>query len=257
MVIFMVLSFNLYTRGKWLTYYHITVLEYSGFDYILTFTSVFYISICFTLQLYPGDALDHLALEAKMACVPGSHGTVTMGDTVPDRLPLPGHRTDSRLKQTPSLLEKEACLLVQELWPKEKSCGLTHYRGLQRCSQGMEAGECNLCLLSLPCFSLLVSSRKVLITLFGFPIFAAAARGHLYITWLWWPMRLVLMGPTKLYLIQKELLTATTTRAQQEATDLGAQSFCETGLFAYHDSFSLRGRLQIKHTFKGWLFTFP
>lgn len=30
------------------------------------------------------------------------------------------------------------------------------------------------------------------------PMFAAAAREHFYIAWLWWPVGLVLMGPTGL-----------------------------------------------------------
>ena len=36
------LFFNLFASVKWLTHYHVTVLEYSELDYILTFTSVLY-----------------------------------------------------------------------------------------------------------------------------------------------------------------------------------------------------------------------
>jgi len=50
--------------------------------------------------------LDHLAPEARGACIPRSHETVTIGGTVVDRLPLPGLCTYSRLKHTSSLSEK-------------------------------------------------------------------------------------------------------------------------------------------------------
>ena len=61
--------------------------------------------------------LDHLALAVRGACVPGSHGTVTIGETVLGRLPLSGHHTDSWLKHIPSLSENVAYLFVQEFWP--------------------------------------------------------------------------------------------------------------------------------------------
>lgn len=59
-----------------------------------------------------GTTLNFLALEAREACIPGSHGTGTIRETVPGRLPLPGCCTDSKLKHTPSISEKEAYLLV-------------------------------------------------------------------------------------------------------------------------------------------------
>ena len=46
--------------------------------------------------------------------------------------------------------------------------------------------------------SLLVSPRKELIPLSGVLTSAAAARGHLYIAWLWWLVGLMLVGPTRL-----------------------------------------------------------
>lgn len=50
------------------------------------------------------------------------------------------------------------------------------YRGLWRCSQGMQAGGHNLYTLPLPYSSLLVSFRKDHITLSGVLIFVVAAR---------------------------------------------------------------------------------
>lgn len=61
-----------------------------------------------------GIPLDHLALEARGACVPDSHGTVSIKETIHGRLPPPGHFKDSRLKHNPSISEKEAYLIVQE-----------------------------------------------------------------------------------------------------------------------------------------------
>lgn len=38
-----------------------------------------------------GMPLDHLALEARGAFLPGSHGAVTIRNSVPSRLPPSGH----------------------------------------------------------------------------------------------------------------------------------------------------------------------
>lgn len=73
-----------------------------------------------------GMPLDHLALMARRVCIPGSHGTLTIGDRVLGRLPPPGHFTDSRLKYTPSLSVKEAYFLGLELRPEEQVSALAH-----------------------------------------------------------------------------------------------------------------------------------
>ena len=44
--------------------------------------------------------LDHLALEARGALVPGSHDTKTIRETAFGRIPLSGHSTHSRLEHT-------------------------------------------------------------------------------------------------------------------------------------------------------------
>lgn len=56
--------------------------------------------------------LDYLVLEARGACSPGSYGTVTFGERVFGRIPLPRHCIDRRLKDTPTHSEKESYLLV-------------------------------------------------------------------------------------------------------------------------------------------------
>lgn len=62
-----------------------------------------------------GTRLDCLALEAK-GLVLLSPMRLEQLKTVLGRFPPPVHCTDSRLKHTPSLFEKEAYLLIQELW---------------------------------------------------------------------------------------------------------------------------------------------
>ena len=59
-----------------------------------------------------GMPLNCLALEARNACVPGSHGIVTIRETVLSRLPLQWHCTESGLKHTLSLFEKQAYFLI-------------------------------------------------------------------------------------------------------------------------------------------------
>lgn len=46
-----------------------------------------------SLWLPPGDAFAVLALVSRGACVPGSHRTVTIRETVFGRLPPPGYRS--------------------------------------------------------------------------------------------------------------------------------------------------------------------
>lgn len=67
-----------------------------------------------------GMPFDHLALVARRTCIPRSHRIVTIRETVIGRIPSSGHRTESRLKYTPSLSVKEAYLLVLEaqLWSR-------------------------------------------------------------------------------------------------------------------------------------------
>lgn len=62
------------------------------------------------------------------------------------------------------------------------------WSGLWRCSQGVEASGFSLWAYPLPRSSLLGPPRKELTHLSGALIFATASRGHLYITWLRWPM---------------------------------------------------------------------
>lgn len=47
--------------------------------------------------------------------------TITNVEMVLGRPPTPGHCTDSRLKHTPNLSEKEDYLHVQELWPEKQA----------------------------------------------------------------------------------------------------------------------------------------
>lgn len=85
--------------------------------------------------------LDCLALEAMVACVPGSHGTVTFGETVLGRQPPLEHHTDRRLKNTPSLSRKKAYLLIQEFCCIGQVSGLTQTSGLWKSSQRTESGR--------------------------------------------------------------------------------------------------------------------
>lgn len=63
-----------------------------------------------------GMTLECLALVAGGACVPDSHSTLTIRETVLNRLPHRGYCTDSR--HTPRLSVEEACVLVLQLQPE-------------------------------------------------------------------------------------------------------------------------------------------
>lgn len=83
----------------------------------------------------PADTLDHLPPVPRGTCILGSHGAVTVGETVLGRLsslpfpiptPRPQQCTDHRPKQTLSLSEKTASILSEELWPEAQASGAAH-----------------------------------------------------------------------------------------------------------------------------------
>lgn len=74
-----------------------------------------------------GVPLDHLALAASGACVPGSQGTVTIGKTVLARPPpAPRALCSLQTETRPSLSVKEASLPVLELLPEGRASGPAH-----------------------------------------------------------------------------------------------------------------------------------
>lgn len=73
-----------------------------------------------------GICLDYFTLEARRACIHGSHGMLTFGDRVLGRLSPSGYCTDSRLKYTLSLSVKVAYLLLLDLWPEGKASDLAN-----------------------------------------------------------------------------------------------------------------------------------
>ena len=52
-----------------------------------------------------GTPFDVLSLLVSRACVPGFHGTVTIGETVFHQLPSPGHCMDNRHNSSLSVIE--------------------------------------------------------------------------------------------------------------------------------------------------------
>lgn len=69
-------------------------------------------------------SLDWLALKARAACLPVSHGIVTLRETVLGILPPKAlHRADQNIS---IFSKKGACLLAQELWLSAAS-GLAHF----------------------------------------------------------------------------------------------------------------------------------
>lgn len=111
------------------------VLQNASIFQRVTSTHIWWPSFC---GCHPGDAPWLPGHEGQGACVLGSHGAVKIRETVLGRLSLPGHCTERKLRHSPSFYQKEAYLLVQELWPEEQA-GLAHLQGLWRGSPRMEA----------------------------------------------------------------------------------------------------------------------
>ena len=70
-----------------------------------------------------------LALEARGACIPGSHDVNSQ--RVLDQLPPPGHCTASTLKHTPCLSVNKANLLVLELQAWVQASGVSHLEAME------------------------------------------------------------------------------------------------------------------------------
>lgn len=68
--------------------------------------------------------LSRLAQVSRGTCIPGTHGTITIEETIFGRLPPPGHCTDSQLNHTLSLPVKKAYLLVLDFQPKGQASDL-------------------------------------------------------------------------------------------------------------------------------------
>lgn len=135
-----------------------------------------------------GIPLDHLALVAKGACVPGSHGTVTIGEMGCDRLLPLGHHTDSWLKHTPSLSVKEPTCLSWSFRLRGRLQAWT-----QVCSGNILWATIfppSLCLTThgnLPERSLNTHLEPQFLRM--------PPGGHLQIVWLMWPVGFMLMVP--------------------------------------------------------------
>lgn len=141
---------------------------------------------------YPGDCL---SLVARRVCVLGSHQSITIGEIVLGRLPTLRHFTDSRQKYIFSLCIREANLLVLELQPQGQASIVAHIQRLQKCCQGTQARECQLCVFFLLYYSSLVSLRKELVYSSGAPFFLPLLpREHLQTVWLWGPAGLHLQS---------------------------------------------------------------
>lgn len=130
--------------------------------------------------------LDPLTLVARGLCswVPQM---VPLGETVFGRLPPPGHRTDSRLKDTLYPFQ-EACCLSWSLACRHRS-QVRHTEAY--CSEGMEAGRCYLSLVTAHQYL----PQKNVYTPLEPEFLRLPPRGHFWITWLWWPAGLLRAFP--------------------------------------------------------------
>ena len=88
--------------------------------------------------------LDHLALVARVACVPESHGTATIRETVLGRLTSSEKCTDSKLRHTPQVsLETSLFVLAFGLSGRHREC--THLEGTEVHARNVDQGLPSLC----------------------------------------------------------------------------------------------------------------
>lgn len=65
------------------------------------------------------------------------------------------------------------------------------------------------------------ATQKEVYTPVWHPYIVTAARGHLYIAWLLWPVGLTFVGPTGLQPMEKVFLNSNHPKAQQETIETG------------------------------------
>ena len=141
-----------------------------------------------------GVPLDHLALAASGACVPGSQGTVTIGKMVLARPPpAPRALCSLQTETRPSLSVKEASLPVLELLPEGAGFRSGTHPGACRDAH-RECGAGDSILAPSPCSlapACLPSPTKELHPGSGAPSFMTW--GHFQIAGFWWPKGLMLV----------------------------------------------------------------
>lgn len=125
---------------------------------------------------HPWATLDHLTVVVKGACICGLHGTVTIKETVLDRLPPLKTLHRQQTKIYPEPLFERGLLDCPRVLNLEQASVFVHVQGLRKCSQIAQAREHNLCILPLPHYSTLVSPRKKNIHSSGALIFVTATQ---------------------------------------------------------------------------------
>ena len=134
-----------------------------------------------------GKTCDHLV---RGACILGSHRTVTIIETVLGRLPFPRHRTDSRLKYTPTLFVKEDICLSRNFSPGDRQWVWHTPTGWPGALK--DAARDTIFALSPVWLQFTSNSQEGAYKRTWRPNFCAAARGHLQLAWLWGPSGLIL-----------------------------------------------------------------
>ena len=134
-----------------------------------------------------GKTCDHLV---RGACILGSHRTVTIIEIVLGRLPFPRHRTDSRLKYTPTLFVKEDICLSRNFSPGNRQWVWHTPTGWPGALK--DAARDTIFALPPVWLEFAGNSQEGAYKRTWRPNFCATARGHLQIAWLWGPSGLIL-----------------------------------------------------------------
>lgn len=92
--------------------------------------------------------LDHLALVANAVCIPGSHQTATIRETVLGRLTPPEQCMDNKIDALPPVFCGDL-FSCPGLWPKGQASGLCKSRGYRDACKECRLGLPSLCSLYL------------------------------------------------------------------------------------------------------------
>lgn len=148
----------------------------------------------------------HPALGAKGAGIHEFHKAVTNWEMTPRGLilvdsPTTGTPIEAAGLQMPRISEKEAYLIIWNIWPERQAPTLTlntllgvYWSTLQSCGPAASIFAASLCLPPIHRCPLKKGLYPQLTPWFLW----LPPKGHLQVTWLWWPAGVILTGLTGL-----------------------------------------------------------
>lgn len=130
------------------------------------------------------------------AWIPWLHTAIKIKEMVTGKLPFPVHCSDSRLNLSNQSLYKRPTYIFRNFGLRGRLL-VWHTLMAYVVISGHRGQWTQFLWFSSPSLQFIVFLRKF-IPLFDTLIFITVVRGYLYLAWLWWSGRLIIMDPTRM-----------------------------------------------------------